>query len=103
MPRDRRLSRHVADILRVDPNGEFLRLGQCVESGRLSEGRVDQRLLDAMSAQIIEADVLEGPAQFGTEPFARSGQAREVGCHVEEREGTCDELWPAACCPIRAR
>ena len=77
------LHRQVADIVLVHLDGELALRGQRMESGRLRERRIDQRLRDAVAEQVVEADLLERPAQLGAEPFARSGVAGEVRRHVQ--------------------
>ena len=77
------LHRQVADIVLVDLDRELALHGQRMESGRLRERRVDQRLRDAVAEQVVEADLLERPAQLGPEPFTRAGLAGEVGRRVQ--------------------
>ena len=69
----------VADLVFVDQQRLFLRHRQGVEARGLGEGGVDQRLIHAVVADEIEADILAGPAEFLGQAAAGAGLACEVG------------------------
>jgi hypothetical protein len=71
--------RQVADVVLVDPQRELVRHRLGVKTSRRLMGPVDQRLRYTMARQVIEADVLERPAQIATLPFGWTRHRRRDG------------------------
>jgi hypothetical protein len=75
--------RHVADVMFVDPQLQLLLRRLRMEAARLCEGRVDQRLRNAVAAQVVKADAGEGIAQRASQPRQFAGVAGEIRTDVE--------------------
>ena len=83
--------RHVADIVLVDLDRELLLDGLRMEARRFGVGHVDQRLRHAVSAQIVEADMLEGEAQLGGGALGGTRLAGEVAGNIDQRNLAADQ------------
>ena len=76
---DRRLRRDVADLVVVDPLLQLLLARQREIARDGVEGGVDERLVDPVVDDVVEADLLLRVAQLGGKRVARARRAGEVG------------------------
>ncbi len=86
MALDAGIHRHVADVVPIDPQRQFLVERQGMKAGVLGEGAVDQGLRHAVIGDVEEADRLGDVAQLGRDVLERAGLAGPVVAEIEHRD-----------------